>query len=173
MIWRLKYSQLKHQNPRRWRVSHIWWAERVEPRNLHLIYMSTMLLPKEEKLYFHLIFEYRNMFEWSYKEFLGLDPKVAVHNLAIRKRILLKKTTSTTCPFPINTRDWLRGEQTHWCRVHTWGQIPNVDCKYHTNQEEEWPASHLCRFPTASHWAYDRCYNWSWSFILYGLYCKI
>jgi len=52
-----------------------------------LIYVSTMLMPEEEKYYFHLLSEYRDAFTWSYKEKPGLDPKVAVHDLAIRKGI--------------------------------------------------------------------------------------
>ena len=46
---------------------------------------------EEEKGYFHLLSEYRDVFAWSYKEVCGLDPKVAVHNLAIRKGISRKK----------------------------------------------------------------------------------
>ena len=59
-----------------------------DPRS---IYVSTMLMPEEEKKYFHLLSEYRDVFAWSYKEMPGLDPKVAVHNLAIRKGVLPKK----------------------------------------------------------------------------------
>ena len=55
------------------------------------IYVSTMLMPKEEKQYFHLLFEYRDVFAWSYKEMPGLDLKVAVHNLAIKKGVSPKK----------------------------------------------------------------------------------
>ena len=50
-----------------------------------------MLTPKEEKQYFHLLPEYRVAFAWSYKEIPGLDPKVAIDNLAIRKVVLPKK----------------------------------------------------------------------------------
>ena len=31
-----------------------------------------------------LLTEYKNIFAWSYKEMPGLDPKVAVHHLAIK-----------------------------------------------------------------------------------------
>jgi len=55
------------------------------------IYVSTMLTPKEEKHYFHLVFEYRDVFAWSYKEMPDLDPNVALHNLAIRKGVSPKK----------------------------------------------------------------------------------
>jgi len=49
------------------------------------IYVSDMLMLEEEKEYFKLLFEYRDFFVWSYKKMPGLDPKVTVHNLAIRK----------------------------------------------------------------------------------------
>jgi len=48
-------------------------------------------MPKEEKQYFHLLSEYRDVFAWSYKEMPGLDPKVTVHNLATRKGVSPKK----------------------------------------------------------------------------------
>jgi len=50
-----------------------------------------MLILEEEKQYFHLLYEYRDVFAWSYKEMLTLDPKVAVHNLAITKGVSPKK----------------------------------------------------------------------------------
>jgi len=56
-----------------------------------LIHVNTMLTPDEEKQYFHLVSEYRDVFAWSYKEIPSLDPKVAVHNLSIRKGVLPKK----------------------------------------------------------------------------------
>ena len=43
----------------------------------HPIYVSTMLTPDEEKKYFHLLSEYKDLFTWSYKEMSGLNPKVA------------------------------------------------------------------------------------------------
>ena len=55
------------------------------------IYVSTMLMPEEDKQYFRLLSEYRNVFAWSNKEMPGLDPKVTVHNLAIRKGVSPKK----------------------------------------------------------------------------------
>ena len=51
------------------------------------IYVSIMLTPEEEKQYFNLLSEYKDVFAWSYKKMPGLDPKVAVHNLAIRKGV--------------------------------------------------------------------------------------
>jgi len=56
-----------------------------------LIYVISMLTPEEWKQYFHLLYEYRDVFVWSYKEMLGLEPKVVVHNLAIRKGVSHKK----------------------------------------------------------------------------------
>jgi len=61
------------------------------------IYVSIMLTPKEEKHYFRLLSEYRDVFAWSYKEMLGLDPKVAVHNFAIKKGVSPKKQPQRHC----------------------------------------------------------------------------
>jgi len=51
------------------------------------IYVSIVLTSKEEKEYFKLLSKYRDVFAWSYKKIPGLDPKVAIHNLAIRKGV--------------------------------------------------------------------------------------
>uniref|UniRef100_A0A803MDQ2 Integrase catalytic domain-containing protein n=1 Tax=Chenopodium quinoa TaxID=63459 RepID=A0A803MDQ2_CHEQI len=45
-----------------------------EPRP---IYVSAQLSPNEEKAYFDLLMEYKDVFAWSYKEMSGLDPKIA------------------------------------------------------------------------------------------------
>jgi len=45
------------------------------------IYVSSLLTLEEEKEYFNLLSEYKNVFAWSYSEMPGLDPKVAVHRL--------------------------------------------------------------------------------------------
>ncbi|RVW32939.1 Transposon Ty3-G Gag-Pol polyprotein [Vitis vinifera] len=45
------------------------------------IYVTMLLSPFEEKSYFELLLDYKDVFAWSYKEMLGLDPKVAVHQL--------------------------------------------------------------------------------------------
>ena len=52
------------------------------------IYVSTMLTLEEENQYFYLLSEYRDILAWSYEEMPGLDPKVAVHNLVIKKGVL-------------------------------------------------------------------------------------
>ena len=52
-----------------------------EPRP---ILVSTLLNPLEEEKYFELLSEYKDVFAWTYKEMPGLDPKIAVHNLAIK-----------------------------------------------------------------------------------------
>jgi len=59
-----------------------------EPRP---IYVSSFLTPEEEKQYSELLSEYKDVFAWSYKEMPGLDPKVAVHRLSIKKGISPKK----------------------------------------------------------------------------------
>ena len=57
----------------------------------HPIYESSLLMPKEEKEYFDLLSEYKDMFGWSYKEIPGLDPKVTVHYLAMKTGVSPKK----------------------------------------------------------------------------------
>lgn len=49
----------------------------------HSIYVS--LISKQEEEYFKILSECMDVFVWNYKEMLGLDPKVVVHNLPIRK----------------------------------------------------------------------------------------
>jgi len=55
------------------------------------IYISVILMPKEEEEYFKLLSEYRDVFVWIYKEMLELNTKVAAHNLSIKKGISPKK----------------------------------------------------------------------------------
>ena len=43
------------------------------------IYVTMLLSHSEEKSYFELFLDYKDVFAWSYKEMPGLDPKVAVH----------------------------------------------------------------------------------------------
>ena len=59
-----------------------------EPRP---IYVSSVLTHEEEKEYSDLLSKYKDVFAWSCKEMLGLDPKVAVHCLSIKKGTSLKK----------------------------------------------------------------------------------
>ncbi|XP_070005329.1 uncharacterized protein [Nicotiana sylvestris] len=47
-------------------------------------YLSVLLEVDEESTYIELLKEYRDVFAWSYKEMSGLDPKVAVHHLAVK-----------------------------------------------------------------------------------------
>jgi hypothetical protein len=46
--------------------------------------VSALLAPEEEKAYFELLSEYKDVFAWTYKEMPGLSPRVAVHHLGIR-----------------------------------------------------------------------------------------
>ncbi|XP_070052704.1 uncharacterized protein [Nicotiana tomentosiformis] len=46
-------------------------------------YLSALLAIDEEITYIELLKEFKDVFAWSYKEMPGLDPKVAVHHLAI------------------------------------------------------------------------------------------
>ncbi|KAL0287782.1 UNVERIFIED_CONTAM: Transposon Tf2-12 polyprotein [Sesamum calycinum] len=49
------------------------------------IYISALLTDHEEGAYIELLLEFKDVFAWSYKEMPGLDPKVAIHQLSIRK----------------------------------------------------------------------------------------
>lgn len=47
------------------------------------IFVSSLLTPNELKDYKVLLEEYRDVFAWGYQDMPGLDPKVAVHKLAV------------------------------------------------------------------------------------------
>ncbi|KAL0396392.1 UNVERIFIED_CONTAM: Transposon Tf2-12 polyprotein [Sesamum calycinum] len=49
------------------------------------IYISASLTHGEEGTYVALLHEFKDVFAWSYKEMPGLDPKVAVHHLSVKK----------------------------------------------------------------------------------------
>ena len=51
------------------------------------IFVNACLSPEEEKTYLNLLKEYQDVFAWTYKEMPGLDPKVAVHHLAVKKKV--------------------------------------------------------------------------------------
>jgi len=55
------------------------------------IYVSSLLTLEEENEYFNILSEYKDVFAWSYSEMLGLDPKIAVHCLSLRKGVSPKK----------------------------------------------------------------------------------
>ncbi|KAI5349454.1 hypothetical protein L3X38_002341 [Prunus dulcis] len=48
------------------------------------IFVSALLNPSKEESYHQLLLEYKDVFAWTYKEMQGLDPKVAVHHLAVK-----------------------------------------------------------------------------------------
>ncbi|XP_070039298.1 uncharacterized protein [Nicotiana tomentosiformis] len=50
-------------------------------------YLSALLAIDEESTNIELLKEFKNVFAWSYKEMLGLDPKVAVHHLAVKNGV--------------------------------------------------------------------------------------
>ncbi|XP_070050742.1 uncharacterized protein [Nicotiana tomentosiformis] len=56
-------------------------------------YISALLEVDEESTYIELLKEFRDVFSWSYKEMFRLDPKVAVHHLAIKNGACLIKQT--------------------------------------------------------------------------------
>ena len=47
-------------------------------------YLSSFLEIDEEVAYMNILKEYRDIFAWSYKEMPGLNPRVAVHQLAVK-----------------------------------------------------------------------------------------
>ncbi|XP_057461067.1 uncharacterized protein LOC130751463 [Actinidia eriantha] len=51
------------------------------------VYISALLTSEEQKMYIELLSECKDVFAWSYKEMPGLDPKVAVHNLAVKRGV--------------------------------------------------------------------------------------
>nr|GLL19525.1 uncharacterized protein LOC109154689 [Ipomoea trifida] len=55
------------------------------PENPRPIFISTLLSDEDEEIYVELLKEYIDVFTWTYKEMPGLDPKVAVHCLAVKK----------------------------------------------------------------------------------------
>nr|GLL29662.1 uncharacterized protein LOC109154689 [Ipomoea trifida] len=58
------------------------------PENPRPIFISTLLSNEDEKIYVELLKEYIDVFAWTYKEMPGLDPKVVVHRLAVKKTYL-------------------------------------------------------------------------------------
>ncbi|KAL0455821.1 UNVERIFIED_CONTAM: hypothetical protein Slati_0921300 [Sesamum latifolium] len=53
--------------------------------NPRSIYTSASLTQEEEGAYITLLYEFKDVFAWSYKEMPGLDLKVAVHHLSVKK----------------------------------------------------------------------------------------
>lgn len=48
-------------------------------------YISALLAVDEDISYIELLKEYKDVFSWSYKKMTGLDPKVEIYHLAVRK----------------------------------------------------------------------------------------
>ncbi|GFY85495.1 hypothetical protein Acr_04g0002330 [Actinidia rufa] len=51
--------------------------------NPRLIYITALLISEEQKMYIELLFEYKDVFE----EMPGIDSKVAIHNLAVKRGV--------------------------------------------------------------------------------------
>nr|GMD83530.1 uncharacterized protein LOC109150426 [Ipomoea batatas] len=69
------------------------------PENPRPIFISTLLFNEDEKIYVELLKEYIDVFAWTYKEMPGLDPKVVVHRLAVKKACrLVKQAQRRFCP---------------------------------------------------------------------------
>ncbi|KAL0307199.1 UNVERIFIED_CONTAM: hypothetical protein Sradi_6137200 [Sesamum radiatum] len=49
------------------------------------IYISVSLTQEEEGTYIALLHEFKDVFAWSYKKMAGLDQKVVVHHLSVKK----------------------------------------------------------------------------------------
>ena len=49
-------------------------------------FISLQLSHDDENEYVSLLKAYKDVFTWSYKEMLGIDPKVVVHHLAIKAK---------------------------------------------------------------------------------------
>ncbi|KAL0293934.1 UNVERIFIED_CONTAM: hypothetical protein Sangu_3227700 [Sesamum angustifolium] len=58
------------------------------------IYISASLTHGEKGTYIALLHEFKDVFAWSYKEMPGLDPKVAVHHLSVKKELALSNKAS-------------------------------------------------------------------------------
>lgn len=54
-------------------------------------FISESLTHEEESEYINLVTSYRDIFTWSYKEMLRLDPKVVVYHLTIKEGYQLVK----------------------------------------------------------------------------------
>ena len=57
------------------------------------IFVSASLSSEEEKKYPDLLFEYKDVYAWMYKEMPGLDPKVAIHQLVVKPEARPTKQT--------------------------------------------------------------------------------
>nr|GMD88269.1 uncharacterized protein LOC109150426 [Ipomoea batatas] len=55
------------------------------PKNPQSIFISTLLSDEDEETYITLLKEYIDVFALTYKEMTGLDPKVVVHRLEVKK----------------------------------------------------------------------------------------
>ena len=55
-------------------------------------FISALLTPEEEEEgYLKLLVEYKDVFAWTYKEMLGLNPSTALHHLVVKKGVHLVK----------------------------------------------------------------------------------
>ena len=48
-------------------------------------FISASLSGEKEGEYMNLLTKYRYIFAWSYREMLGLDPKITIHHLAVKQ----------------------------------------------------------------------------------------
>ena len=50
-------------------------------------FISALLTPEIEEGYLKLLVECKDVFAWTYKEMLGLNPSIALHHLAVKKGV--------------------------------------------------------------------------------------
>lgn len=55
-------------------------------------FLSAFLEVDKEIVYVNILKEYMNVFAWSYKQMPGLNPNVAVHQLAVKMVLVLLST---------------------------------------------------------------------------------
>nr|GMC90750.1 zinc finger BED domain-containing protein RICESLEEPER 2-like [Ipomoea batatas] len=68
--------------------------------NSQPIFITTLLFNEDEEIYVTLLNEYIDVFAWTYKEMPGLDPKVAVHRLAVKRACLMSYESFNTIDEP-------------------------------------------------------------------------
>ncbi|KAL0405690.1 UNVERIFIED_CONTAM: Transposon Tf2-12 polyprotein [Sesamum latifolium] len=66
-------------------IYHVTLIEDGNTEDHRPIYTSASLTQEEEEAYIMLLHEFKDVFAWSYKKMPGLDPKVAVHHLSVKK----------------------------------------------------------------------------------------
>jgi len=85
------------------------------PEEPHPIYVNSLLTSEEEKEYFNILGECKDVFAWSYQEMTGLDPKIVVHHLSI-KEVCHPKSIHNDVFTPSG---YLKSKKTHRGGIHS------------------------------------------------------